>query len=129
MPPVIDQAKEAVDETRTRLPVVDHAIRMNTHYGKVRGGALAGAVTYFGFLSFFPLVALAFSVVGYVSGAYPEAQQQLTDALNSTFPGLIGTAPGQINLQTIIDAKAGVGIVGLVGLLIAGLGWLDALRE
>src|SRR3954447_23371788 len=101
MPPVIDQAKEAVDETRTRLPVLDHAIRMNQHYGKVRGGALAGAVTYFAFLSFFPLVAVAFSVIGYVSAAYPDARSQLTTSINQTFPGLIGTGPGKIDLDTI----------------------------
>src|SRR5690242_18609597 len=104
MPPLVNQAKEAVDETRTRWPVIDHALRMNKHYGKVRGGTLAGAVTYFGFLSFFPLVALAFSVVGYVSGAYPNARTQLTDSLNSTFPGLIGDGSGQINIQDIINA-------------------------
>lgn len=129
MPAAVSKVKDAVADVRTRVPVLDHVLRMNTHYGKVRGGALAGAVTYFGFLSFFPIVALAFSVVGYISGAYPDARRQLTDSVNSAFPGLIGSGTNQINLQPIIDAKASVGLIGLAGLLFAGLGWLDNLRE
>ena len=34
------------------------------HYGDVKGSLQAGAVTYFAFLSFFPILALAFFVVG-----------------------------------------------------------------
>ena len=40
------------------------------------GDQLAGAITYFGFLSFFPLLALGFSVVGYISYVYPSAQAE-----------------------------------------------------
>src|ERR1700712_1226504 len=123
MPAIVGKAKNALADLRTRVPVLDHALRMNAHYGKVRGGALAGAVTYFGFLSFFPLVAVAFSVVGYVTAAYPDAKNQLVDSLNSTFPGLLCTgkacAAGQINIDDIITAKAGTGLVGLVGLVFA----------
>jgi membrane protein len=35
----------------------------------------------------------------------------------------------KIDIETIANAKAGVGLLGLAGLLYAGLGWLDALRE
>ncbi|RKS69361.1 membrane protein [Motilibacter peucedani] len=133
MPAIVSKAKATVTDVRSRVPVLDHALRMNAHYGKVRGGALAGAVTYFGFLSFFPLVAVAFSVVGFVAVAYPDAKDQLVDSLNSTFPGLLCTGKAcnasQINIDDIISAKAGTGIIGLVGLVFAGLGWLDALRE
>ena len=83
---------------------------------------------YFGFLSFFPLLALAFAVVGYVSGAFPDAQDAVTRAVEDSFPSLIGSGPGHINIQDVIDAKAGAGVIGLVGLFYAGLGWLDALR-
>jgi membrane protein len=74
------------------------------------------------------LLALAFAVVGYVSGAYPGAQESVTQAVQNSFPSLIGSGPGHINVQDVIDAKAGAGVIGLVGLLYTGLGWLDALR-
>src|SRR4051812_462570 len=112
MSALVSKAKDGGDDAPPPGPLLDHPLRMNKHYGKVRGGALAGAVTYFGFLSFFPLIALIFSIVGYVSAAFPDAQEQVVDALNATFPGLIGDREGQIQIQPIIDAKAGVGILG-----------------
>jgi membrane protein len=113
---------------RKRWRWFDHAARAYTRYNEVQGGQLAAAITYYGFLSFFPLLALAFAVVGYISGAYPGAQDAVTQAVQASFPSLIGPGPGHINIQDVIDAKAGAGIIGLVGLFYAGLGWLDALR-
>jgi len=113
---------------RTTWRWFDHAASAYTRYNEVQGGLLAAAITYYGFLSFFPLLALAFAVVGYISGAYPDAQDAVTQAVQDGFPSLIGSGPGQINIQDVIDAKAGAGVIGLVGLFYAGLGWLDALR-
>ena len=45
---------------------------MVQHYGAVNGNAQAGAVTYFGFLSFFPILALGFFVIGLVAQLYPD---------------------------------------------------------
>ncbi len=129
MPAAVDKAKRVVSRLRERFPVVDHAVRMNKHYGLVRGGALAGGVTYFGFLSFFPLLALAFAAVGYISAADPTAEADIVHAVTQAFPGIVGTKDNQINIQTFIQHKQSVGILGVVGLLLAGLGWLDALRE
>ena len=47
------------------------------HYGEVRASQQAGAVTYFAFLSFFPILALAFFVVGQIAKVYPDAQDDL----------------------------------------------------
>lgn len=113
---------------RKRWRWFDHAARAYTRHNEVQGSQLAAAITYYGFLSFFPLLALAFAVVGYISGAYPGAQDAVTQAVQASFPSLIGPGPGHINIQDVIDAKAGAGIIGLVGLFYAGLGWLDALR-
>jgi dipeptidyl aminopeptidase/acylaminoacyl peptidase len=73
---ITDTVKQKIDETRARVPAFDHLIRMNQHYGAVKGNALAGAVTYFGFLSFFPILALAFAVVGVVSAVYDVEEQR-----------------------------------------------------
>ena len=58
-------------------------VRTQQHYSAVKGNLQAGAVTYFAFLSFFPILALAFAVIGYVSRIYPDAQQNLVDAIES----------------------------------------------
>jgi len=114
---------------RARRPWFDHVVRAYQRHAKVSGGQLAASITFYGFLSFFPLLALAFAVVGYVSGAYPHAQDAVTRAVEDTFPSLIGSGPGRINIQDVIDAKAGAGVIGLLGLFYSGLGWLDALRS
>ena len=68
------------------------------------------AITYFGFLSFFPLLALAFSVVGYISVVYPGAQDDVHHgAVEDAFPSLVGSGDGQINIQDIVDARAAPG--------------------
>jgi membrane protein len=114
---------------RLRLPLLDHGIRAGRHYTRVLGNQHAGAATYFGFLSLFPLVALAYAAVGYVLRFSPDAEQQLTDAITAVLPGVVGTGPNQLNLQSIADNATSVGIVGVVGLLYAGLGVVAALRQ
>src|SRR3954464_7569076 len=119
--------RQWIDRLRRRSRLVDHAMSMNEHYGAVEGSLLAGAITYFGFLSFFPLLALGFSLVGYISNLYPSAQADVTSAVEGYFPSLVGSGDGQINIQDIIDARANAGIIALLGLAYAGMGWLDAL--
>jgi hypothetical protein len=75
------------------------------------------------------LLALGFSVLGYISYIYPGAQADVTRALEDAFPSLIGEGDGQINIQDIIDSRANAGIIALLGLAYAGMGFLDALRD
>ena len=99
-----------------RRPLVDHLVRMQEHYGAVKAGQQAGAVTYFGFLSFFPILALAFFVVGCVAKVYPDARDDLDRRPERRDPG-----PDRRRRRTrsrstdIQDAAATVGIIGVVG--------------
>ena len=126
---LVPQAKERVRVVRSRSAVVDHAVRALDRQSEVLGGQLAAAITYYGFLSFFPLLALAFSLVGYLSGAVPGAGLMETPDIEDAFPSLIGTGPGQLDIQDVIDARVSAGIIGLLGLAYAGLGWLDSVRD
>ena len=85
-----------VAEIRRAHPTVDHAVSTQEHYGETKASQQAGAVTYFGFLSVFPVLALAFFVVGYVSKVYPDAQDTLLEAIGSMFPNVIGTGEGEL---------------------------------
>jgi len=120
--------KRRLDDLRTRRPVVDHAVRTQEHYGKVQATQQAGAVTYFGFLSFFPVLALAVFAVGWISQVYPDAQDQLEAAIDQVIPGLVGDGTGQISLDDVRRFSGLAGVVGLLGVLYTGLGWLDATR-
>ena len=102
---------------------------MQQHYGETKAGQQAGAVTYFGFLSVFPILALAFFVIGYVSKVVPDTHGTLVDAIDSMLPGIIGNGDNQLQLKDIEDAAGTVGLIGVVGVLYSGLGWLSALRD
>ncbi|WP_051247892.1 YihY/virulence factor BrkB family protein [Nocardioides halotolerans] len=129
MPAFVDRFKRRISEVRQHRPAVDHVLRMQEHYGETKASQQAGAVTYFGFLSVFPVLALAFFVVGWVSKVYPDAQDNLVTAIGEMFPGIIGNGDNQIQLEDIEDAAGTVGLIGLVGVLYSGLGWLSALRD
>jgi len=125
----IESAKEQVEEIRDRRPLVDHLVRTVQHYGQVHGSALAAAVTYFAFLSFFPILALSFAVIGQVSKAYPRAQSDLLEAIDQVLPGMVGDGSGQVSLETLQGAAPGIFSVGLLLALYSGLGWLSGMRE
>jgi membrane protein len=129
MASLLGRAKAWLRHVRDGSPTVDHGVRTLEHFNQVNGRGLAGAITYFALLSFFPLVALAFFVVGYLVRFYPGAQDTLTSAIDQVLPHVIGPNPGQVQLQTLENAATAVGLIGLVGLLYAGLGWLSATRR
>ncbi|MER6943455.1 YihY/virulence factor BrkB family protein [Nonomuraea sp. NPDC000554] len=118
------RGRRLVEHWRVRRPSIDHLIRTVQRYQVNTGDRLAGAVTYFAFLSFFPLVALAFAVFGYVLSNNEKALNALNAAIAKQLPGLTS----QLDLTSIAQAKQTAGIIGLLGLLYAGLGAMDALR-
>jgi membrane protein len=125
VPKVLDRVKATFVKQRERRPWLDHLVRMKNRYDEVRGDRLAGAVTYFGFLSFFPILAIGYAVLGFLVRYVPDVEQNVTDFIVENIPG-IDVAP---ILNGIQSAAATAAVVGLVGLLFAGLGWLNALRE
>ena len=120
--------KERASDVREQRPLVDHLVRMQAHYGEARASQHAGAITYFAFLSFFPILALSFFVVGVVSEVWPDANQTLVEAIQSLFPGIIGTGEGQLELADFRTFTGLAGVAGFLGVLYSGLGWISALR-
>ncbi|MDF2706563.1 MAG: YihY/virulence factor BrkB family protein [Nonomuraea muscovyensis] len=116
--------RRRVEYWRVRRPSVDHWIRTIQRYQLQSGDRLAGAVTYFAFLSFFPLIALAYALLGYVLSNDQSATEALNKAVAEQVPGVAD----RLDINAIATAKATAGIIGLLGLLYAGLGAVDALR-
>jgi membrane protein len=127
----LERARGLLGRARERSALVDHVVRMQAHYGRVNGSAQAGAVTYFAFLSFFPILALAFFVVGYIARVDAAAQDNLVTAIQQVLPGIVSNDPnatGTITIGSIEHAANTVGLIGLVGVVYAGLGWLSGMR-
>lgn len=126
---LVTRVKERIAIARQRRPLLDQVVRTVEHYGEVKGNIQAGAVTYFAFVSFFPLLALGFALIGYVARVYPDAKQDLVSAINALLPGLVGRGEGQVSLADIEDSAPGILSIGILVVLYSGLGWLSSMRD
>ncbi|MCW2497961.1 YhjD/YihY/BrkB family envelope integrity protein [Jatrophihabitans sp.] len=113
---------------RARRPSVRHGADAWKLLGQNNGNQYAAAITYFSFLALFPLLLLAVGVTGFVLHAHPAAQASLFDHITKSVPGSFGTQLHK-SINTAIKSRAGVGIIGLVGVLLAGLSWVGNLRN
>ena len=120
---VTSTAKTRFAAARQRRPFLDHVIRMYGRYQADGGDRLAAAVTFYWFLSLFPILLLAISILGYVYG--DAAPRHVTDGLRGYLPAQLVKTIG----DTLVSAKGKAGVLGIVGLLLSGLGWVDGLRE
>ena len=125
-----DEATGRFARLRAKHRWLDHVVRSVQHYGSVKGNALAGAVTYFGLLSFFPILALAFAVVGWVSSVY-DVEDQVVEAIQSVLPMVVAgeAGEGEISISTFQSAAGTAAGIGVLGVLYSGLGWVSGLRD
>ncbi|HEX2704721.1 MAG TPA: YihY/virulence factor BrkB family protein, partial [Candidatus Lustribacter sp.] len=116
---------------RARLQAT-RAMRSWKRFGDARGNILAAGVAYFAFFSVFPAVTLAFTVFGLVLRGNEPLRQSLTESLSTALPGVIKSSPTSSGLIEITAPSATAltitGLVGVVTLMLAGAGWLGALR-
>jgi membrane protein len=131
MPPAIGAIKDTASGTWTnikrRFPWLAHVVNAYSHYTKQNGNYLAAAITFFSFLALFPLILLVVSVAGFVLAHDQSLLTKLTNSISSHVPGSFGTTL-HTAVNTAIQNRAGIGVVGLVGVLLSGLGWISNLR-
>jgi membrane protein len=112
---------------RERRPSTRHLAQAWSRMQEHNGNQFAAAITYFSFLALFPLLLLGIAVTGFVLHSHPAAQQSLFDHITEQVPGSFGKTLST-SIKAAIDARTSVGIVGLVGVLLTGLGWIGNLR-
>jgi membrane protein len=120
-------ATRAVGRAREKAGWFDHLVRAGGRYRRDTGDRLAASITYYAFLSFFPLVLLGLSLTGFVLNRDPALHQQVIDRMGDYLPGIYDGIKD--NLDTVLRNRAKAGAIGLVALVWAGLGWLDSLRD
>jgi membrane protein len=122
-----DRWQAFVARLRRRLPWADHLARAGGRYQRTQGDLMAAGVTYFVFLGLFPVLLLAASVIGLVLAGNTLLQQELYDAIREAFPG--GTGEQILDQLRGAVGSAGItGLIGLAGVLYAGLRAMDKLR-
>lgn len=107
--------------------LVAFPLAVQKRYSADRGGTAAAAIAYYGFLSVFPLLLLAASVIGFVVAGHPATAASLQARLQSALPGF-GAAVGD-NLPQLERGRAAAGVVGLAGLLWSGTAVAAAATE
>lgn len=92
----------------------------------VGGGPLASSIALGGFLSLFPLLLVGVAVLGFVSAGETDFPSRVVDQL-----GLEGEAADQVVeiIDTAEQSRRAASVVGLVGLVWAGLGVAGALEH
>ena len=113
---------------RARYAWLDHLLRANESFTDNHGNHYAAAITYFSVLSLVPILMVAFAVAGFVLAHEPSLLNQLQANITKSVPGALG-ATISTTIKGAIAARSAVGIVGLIGALYSGVGWMTNLRD
>ena len=115
---------ERLDRAQRRHPVLGFPLAVVYKFFDDQGNYLAALIAYYGFLSFFPLLLLLSSILGYVLSGDPELQQRVLTSALSQFP-VIGQ---QLTSPTGLQGSATAVVVGIVGSLYGGMGVAQAVQ-
>ena len=121
--PGLSLLRHAFGAARERRPLLDHLVRTYQRYQADTGDRLAAAVTFYWFLSLFPILLLAIAIAGYALG-----DSARTDIV-SGFSGYLPKGVASTVADVVAKSKGKAGVLGLIGTLLSGLGWIAGLRE
>ena len=114
---LVDRITAWADRLQRNHGVLGFPYAVIKKYGDDEGGRQAALITYYGFLSIFPLLLLGVAILSRVLAVHPESaatvHRDRGDALQSTVEHSLAMLP----TSTIPFA------VGLVGLLFSGTVW------
>ena len=111
----------AIDRGRARSRGFDHVWQARERYSSLFGPRLAAAIAYYGFFAAFAIGLLGYSVLGFVLGDNHAVLNTVDAYLQRNLPFLNPTA--------IQSARNTVAVIGVLGLLFAGIGWIDSMRS
>src|SRR3984885_13573722 len=119
-----------LDRLRARYGWFDHAMRANDWYDERQGNFYAAGLTYYTIFALFPLLMVGFSVAGFLLSRRPAVLTAIDNKVRSAGPGGLGALGQQILdlMNSAIDARASVGVIGLTVALWVGLNWMSNLR-
>jgi membrane protein len=116
---------DRIDALQDRHPWLSFPIAVIYKFVDDQGGYLAALIAYYAFVSTFPLLLLASTVLSWVLVGDPELQRRVIDSALSQFP-VIGD-----QLQQPAHLSGGVTgvLIGVLGALYGGLGIAVALQN
>ncbi|MDQ2740499.1 MAG: inner membrane protein YhjD [Actinomycetota bacterium] len=106
---------------------VRHIVRALDRFNDRLGNQFAGAMTYFSFLAVVPILMVAFSIAGFVLSSRPYLLTDLRNEIAGQLPGGLSPTIGKM-LDTAVQARVTVGLIGLLIALYSGVSWMGNLR-
>ncbi|MFN2488371.1 MAG: YihY/virulence factor BrkB family protein [Actinomycetota bacterium] len=125
---LVAQARLRVERARARYGLVDVAVRTFRRYSEDDGGSYAAALTYYLFLSIFPLLAFALAALGYATLGNAELQKDIFNAGLNAAP-LLESALTKEGLEVVAERRQELATTGLVLALYSGSGVIVALEH
>jgi membrane protein len=117
-----------LDRLRARFPWFDHVMRARERYQDRKGDFYAAGITYFTIFALFPMLMVGFAIGGFVLASRPDLMAEIEARIKSSVSGEFGQQ--LINLMdSAIQSRTSVGVIGLATAAWAGLGWMANLRE
>jgi membrane protein len=117
-----------LDRFRARWRWFDHVWRAQTRYNDSKGDFYAAGITYFTIFALFPLLMVGFATGGFVLANRPDLLADVEDWIRSTVQGDFAQQVVDL-MDSAIESRTSVGIIGLATAAWAGLGWMANLRE
>ena len=114
-----------LDRLQRRNRAVGVVIAVVYKYLDDQGGYLAALITYYGFVSLFPLLLLLTTGLGVLLAGHPDLQQQVVQSTLSQFP-VIGS---QLHQPAGLSGGTVAVAVGILGALYGGLGVGQAVQN
>jgi membrane protein len=111
----------AVAAARRRSRLFDHVWRAQQRYFDVDAVRLAAATAYYGFFAVFAMVVVLFFILGQVLGGNQLVVERVQIYLQANLP--------QLQSDEIFAGSQQIGVLAIVGLIIAGVGWVENLRS
>ncbi|WP_029431589.1 YihY/virulence factor BrkB family protein [Blastococcus sp. URHD0036] len=116
---------DRLDRLQRRHPVAGFPIAVVYKYVDDSGPYLAALITYYAFVSLFPLLLLATTILSSVLAGNPDLQERLIDSALSQFP-VVGEQLGEP--RGLSGGTLGV-VIGVLGALYGGLGVAQAVQH
>lgn len=111
----LDEIKERFDRVQRRTAWLGFPLAVVKKSGDDKGGQLAALITYYSFFSLFPLLMVAFTIMGFVLQNNPQMQADIAETFRERLP-----LPG-ISADTISGNGFAL-VIGIVLSLWSGLG-------
>ncbi|MBO0882186.1 MAG: inner membrane protein YhjD [Mycobacterium sp.] len=103
-------------------------MRANERFTECKGDYFAAGLTYYTIFALFPLLMVGFGVGGFVLSRRPDVLARIDNKVTATVPGDLGQQVVDL-MNSAIDARASVGVIGLLAAGWAGLSFMANLRE